>query len=157
MSGVRRGARSVLKYFAPLYVVLIVIQVFLAGEGIFRMKDVKDSDACNKAAAHCVSNSKSLDAHRFLGFLLTEPIALLFLIAALLAWYPSTRLRTITILAPILTFVQVVLAGIGGWVAGLHPVNAFIVLGMFGWLSHRLREAEPAAAAASAPLAVPAD
>ena len=30
MSGVRRGARSVLKWFSPLYVVLIIVQVFLA-------------------------------------------------------------------------------------------------------------------------------
>ena len=32
MSGVRRGARSVLKWLSPLYVVLIIVQVFLAGE-----------------------------------------------------------------------------------------------------------------------------
>jgi hypothetical protein len=157
MSGVRRGARSVLRYFAPLYVVLIVVQVFLAGEGIFRLKNVSDSDHCDKAGVQCIANSKTLDAHRFLGFLLTEPIALLFVVAALLAWYPSTRLRTITILAPILTFLQVVFAGVGGWVGGLHALNAFIVLGMFGWLSHRLRRTELAGVEARAGVTVPAD
>jgi hypothetical protein len=34
MSGVRRGARSVLKWFSPLYVVLIFVQVFLAVGGL---------------------------------------------------------------------------------------------------------------------------
>src|ERR1041384_7267078 len=110
MDGVRRGARAVLRWFSPLYVVLIVIQVFLVGEGIFRSYVIKHSDDCNsnKASklAHCTAtpahlHTKTLDAHRFFGFLLTEPLALLFLIAALLAWYPNVRLRILTILPPI--------------------------------------------------------
>lgn len=144
MDGVRRGARNVLKWFAPLYVVLIVVQVFLAGEGIFGLKNVKKLD-----------DAKVLNAHRDLGFILTEPLAILFLIAALLAWHPNTRVRTVTIVVPILTFIQVVLANIGRWGGGLHPVNAFLVLGLYGWLSHRLRQ-EPAVAEAGAPVTVPA-
>jgi hypothetical protein len=155
MDGVRRGARSVLKYFAPLYVVLIVVQVFLAGEGIFRMNDIKHSDDCNKAAAHCISNSKPLDAHRFLGFLLTEPLAVLFLIAALLAWFPDTRLRTISILAPIVTALQLLWAGIGGWAGGIHPVGAFVALGMFGWLTRVLRQEQAGTADAAVPATAP--
>lgn len=142
MDGVRRGARSVLKWFAPLYVVLIVVQVFLAGEGIFGLKNVKKLD-----------DAKVLNAHRDLGFILTEPLAILFLIAALLAWHPNIRVRTVTIVVPILTFIQVVLANIGRWGGGLHPVNAFLVLGLYGWLAHRLRQ-EPAEA--GAPVTVPA-
>lgn len=34
MTGLRRGARAVLKYLIPLYVLAVVVQVFLAGEGI---------------------------------------------------------------------------------------------------------------------------
>ena len=41
MAGVRRGARAVLKYFAPLIFVLIVVQILLAGEGIFGIKHLK--------------------------------------------------------------------------------------------------------------------
>src|SRR5258708_1290207 len=99
MSGVRSGARSVLKWFSPLYVVLIIVQIFLAGEGVFRLRTVYDSDTCKKAIC---GGSKTLDPHRFLGFVLTQPLAILFLIAALLAWYPDTRLRIVTIAAPIL-------------------------------------------------------
>jgi hypothetical protein len=153
MEGVRRGARSVLKWFSPLMVVLIVIQVFLAGEGIFGLANIKNSDDCDKGVAHCVANSKTLDAHRGLGFLITNPLALLFLIAALLAWHPSTRLRTISIVVPILTFIQMILAGAGRWAGGLHPLNAILVLGLYGYLAYQLRQ--PQEDAASSPVTVP--
>ena len=55
----------------------------------------------------------------------------------------------ISIVAPILTFVQMFLAEGGRWGGGLHPLNAFLILGMYGWLFHTLRRestvAEPAA------------
>ena len=81
----RASATSVLKWFSVLYVVLIVIQVYLAGEGIFGLNVIKHSDDCDKKGAnliaeHCVGNSKTLDAHRALGFFLTLPGALLFLL-----------------------------------------------------------------------------
>ena len=136
MSGVRRGARSVLRWFSPLYVVLILVQVFLAGEGVFRLRTVYDSDTCKKAVC---GGSTTLDPHRILGFILTEPLALLFLLVALLAWHPDTRVRVVAIVVPILTFVQLLLAVAGKWVGGLHVLNAILILGMYGWLSHKLR------------------
>jgi len=152
MSGIRTGARSVLKWFSPLYVGLIIIQIFLAGEGVFRLRTVYDSDTCKKAVC---GGSTTLDPHRFLGFVLTEPLAILFLISALLAWHPDTRVRMVTLLVPILTFLQVVLAGIGRWVGGLHVLNAVVVLGMYGWLTYRLRHEQtaPAEIAQQAPIA----
>lgn len=144
----RRGATGVLKWFSALYVVLIVIQVFLAGEGIFGLNVIKHADDCDKkgadlVAAHCVGNSKTLDAHRALGFFLTLPGAVLFLIVALVAWHANKRIRTISIVVPILTFVQMILAGLGRWGGALHPVNAFLILGMYGWLFFTLRKAAP--------------
>ena len=154
MAGVHRGARSVLKWFSALYVVLIVIQVYLAGEGIFGLSVIKHSDDCDKqganlTTAHCVGNSQTLDAHRALGFFLTFPGAILFLIVALVAWHPNTRIRTISIVAPILTFVQMILPALGRWGGALHPVNAFLILGMYGWLFYTLRKEAPEAATAS--------
>jgi hypothetical protein len=145
----RRGAAGVLKWFSALYVVLIVIQVYLAGEGIFGLNVIKHSDDCDKhganlSAAPCIGNTKTLDAHRALGFFLTLPGALLFLIVALIAWYPDTRIRTISIIAPILTFVQMILPGTGRWGAALHPVNAIVILVMYGWLFFALRKQKPA-------------
>src|SRR6476620_3050840 len=144
----RRGAAVVLKWFSLLYVVLIVIQVYLAGEGIFGLNVIKHADDCNKSGAnlvadHCVGTSTTLDAHRALGFFLTLPGAVLFLICALIAWLPNKRVRIISIVAPILTFVQMILPGLGRWGGALHPVNAILVLALYGWLAHRLRHSEP--------------
>jgi hypothetical protein len=151
----RHGAAVVLKWFSLLYVVLIVIQVYLAGEGIFGLNVIKHADDCNKSGAnlvadHCVGTSTTLDAHRALGFFLTLPGAVLFLICALIAWLPNKRVRIISIVAPILTFVQVILPGLGRWGGALHPVNAILILGMYGWLFHTLRKG-----AAEVPAAVP--
>jgi hypothetical protein len=135
----RRGATSVLKWFSGLYVVLIIIQVFLAGEGIFGMYNIEHSDDCDKTGAHCIANSKTLDAHRALGFFLTIPGAILFLIVALIAWHPNKRIRTVSIVVPVLTFLQIVLPGLGRWGGAFHPLNAILVLGLFAWLFHVLR------------------
>jgi hypothetical protein len=154
----RRRATGVLKWFSVVYVVLIVIQVYLAGEGIFGLSVIKHSDHCDKKGAnliaeHCVGNSKTLDAHRALGFFLTFPGAILFLIVALAAWHPSPRIRVISIVVPVLTFVQMILPAGGRWVGALHPVNAFLILGMYGWLFHALRKEVPEVA--TAPVAAP--
>jgi hypothetical protein len=146
----RSGARSVMKWFSALYVVLIIVQVFLAGEGIFGLQNIKHSDKCDKGVVHCLANSKTLDAHRGLGFFLTMPGALLFLIVALLAWHPVTRVRIVSIVVPFLAFIQMILAGLGRWAGGLHPVNAILLLGLFGWLAYTLRQEQPEVATAAA-------
>jgi hypothetical protein len=148
VSGLRRGARAFITWVSALYVVAIVVAVFLAGEGIFRLNNIANGDDCSKkgvdiATTDCVGNSNSLDAHRGLGSILAF-FAVIVLIGALLAWFPDPRTRLISIVTPILTFLQVVLAAIGGWVAGLHPVNAFLVLFLYGWLFFRLRRSPPA-------------
>ena len=125
MDGVRRVCRSILRYFVPLYGILLIVQVFLAGEGIFGARD----------ADQTIEDTKMLDVHRGLGFFLTMPGALLLMIFALLAWLPNKRLRTVSIILPILLFVQIILADAGRWVAAFHPVNAFVMLGMMGYLS----------------------
>jgi hypothetical protein len=150
----RRGATAVLKWFSALYVVLIVIQVYLAGEGIFGLNVIKHSEDCDKKGAdlvaqHCVGNSQTLDAHRALGFFLTLPGALLFLICALIAWVPNKRIRIVSIVVPILTFVQVILPGLGRWGGALHPVNAILILSMYGWLFYTLRKEAPEVATGS--------
>jgi hypothetical protein len=149
VAGLRQGAAVVLKWFAALYVLGIIVAIFLAGEGIFRLKNVVNSGDCSKkgvnvAATDCVGNSNTLDAHRALGTLLVL-FSILFLIVALIAWLPDKSARIVSIVAPILTFLQVILAAIGGWVGGLHPLNAFVVLILYGWLFHRLSRGHVAA------------
>jgi hypothetical protein len=156
MAGVRRVAGSILKWFSALYVVAIIVQVFLAGEGIFGLNNIAHSEDCNKAAAQCIANSKTLDPHRALGFFLAFPGAILFLIVALLAWHPIKRIRIVSIVAPILTFVQMVLPGLGRWGGAFHPLNAILVLGFFGWLAYRLRHEQVAEVAPVATAGGPA-
>jgi hypothetical protein len=152
MAGVRRGARSVMKWFAALYVVAIIVQVYLAGEGIFGLNNIKHADDCKDHPALCAGNSNTLDAHRGLGFFLTMPGALLFLIVALLAWHPNTRIRTVSIVLPFLAFFQMILAGLGRWGGAFHPLNAILLLGLFGWLAYALRQEQPEEAVAAAPV-----
>jgi hypothetical protein len=140
MEGVRRGARAVLKYFAPLVFITIIVQIFLAGEGIFGLKHVDELD-----------DAKTLDPHRALGFILTEPVALLFLIVALLAWHPDRRVRIVSLVLPFLTFAQAPLAWGGRWSGAFHPLNAFLLLGLYGWLSGRLHRKARASVAEAAP------
>ena len=151
----RRGGRSVMKWFAALYVVAIVVQVFLAGAGIFGLNNIKHADDCDKNPAICAGGSGTLDPHRALGFFLTMPGALLFLIVALIAWHPNMRIRVISIVLPFLAFFQMILAGLPRWLAALHPVNAMLLLGVFGWLAYTLRQEQPQEAVGVAP--VPAD
>ena len=139
----RKRAAVVMKWFAALYVVAIVVAVFLAGEGIFRLNNVKNSDDCDKSGAHCIANSKTLDAHRAFGTILVF-VSILFLLVALVAWHQNVRIRVVSLVVPVLTFLQIVWAGIGGWVGGLHPVFAFVVLGMYGWLFHALKREDSA-------------
>ena len=127
MEGVRRGARAVMKWFAPLIFAAIVVQILLAGEGIFGIKKGPKLD-----------DQKALDPHRALGFILTEPVAILFLIVALLAWHPDVKVRRLSIFLPFLTFAQAPLAWGGRWSGMFHPLNAFLLLALYGWLSGRL-------------------
>jgi hypothetical protein len=82
-----------------------------------------------------IEDANQLDLHRGFGFFIAQPGALLLLIIALLAWFPNRRLRVLSIVLPILLFVQAILPSASRWAAALHPVNAFIILGIVGYLS----------------------
>src|SRR5215204_4474945 len=118
MDGVRRVTRAILRYVFPLYVLAIVLQVYFAGEGIFGDRDkeiiIKEGD--------------DLELHRGFGWFISQPFAVLLLIAVLLAWFADKRLRWLSIAAPILLIIQSILPEGGRWVAALHPVNAFLLL-----------------------------
>jgi len=142
MAGVRRVARAIMRYYVPLFALAVIVQIFLAGEGIFGIKQGPELDDQN-----------TLDPHRVLGFILTEPAAFLLLVFALLAWYPNKRMRVISIVLPFLVFAQAPLAWGGRWSGAFHPLNAFLILGLLGWLARRLWR--PETAAPEAPVSAP--
>jgi hypothetical protein len=139
-----------LKYVTTVFFIGVIVQFFLVGYGLFAMKH-----------GATIDNAKSLDAHRGLGFLLSDAGAILLLVLALLAW-PARRLLGRWILLAVLAFVQGILAteGYKHWGIGMfHPVNALILLGLSGhlaryaWKGSReggtATEAAPTAAASS--------
>ena len=145
MAAVRRVAWVLLKYVTSLFFVGVIVQFFLVGYGLFAMKH-----------GATIDNAKSLDAHRGLGFILSDLGAILLLILALLAWPQPRKLLGAWILLAVLTFVQGILATVGfhHWGVGMfHPVNALILLGLSGWLAHYAwrRKSEEAAPATAAP------
>ena len=146
MAAVRRGAWVALRYVTTLFFLGVVVQFFLVGYGLFAMKH-----------GATIEHAHSLNAHRDLGWILSEFGAGLMLIFALIAW-PSRRLLGIWIVLAVLAFFQGVLAssGVDHWGLGmLHPVNALLLLGISGRLAHygwtTGRSAEAAAPPATAP------
>jgi hypothetical protein len=147
MAAVRRGAWVALRYVTSLFFLGVIAQFFLVGYGLFAMKH-----------GATIDNAKSLDAHRGLGFILSDFGAILMLILVLLAW-PARSLLVRWIVLAVLAFVQSILAteGYKHWGLGMfHPVNALILLGLSGhlarysWLSRKAGAGE-AAPAATAP------
>jgi hypothetical protein len=146
MAAVRRGAWVALKYVTTLFFVGVIVQFFLVGYGLFAMKH-----------GATIDNAKSLDAHRGLGFILSDLGAILLLVLALLAWPKPGRLLGLWILLAVLAFVQSILATVGfnHWGVGMfHPVNALLLLGLSGhlaryaWKGRREEETAPAAVTA---------
>src|SRR3954469_19363904 len=144
MTAVRRGAWVALRYVTSLFFVGVIVQFFLVGYGLFAMKH-----------GATIENAKSLDAHRGLGWILSEFGAILMLILVLLAW-PARRLLGLWVLLAVLAFFQAILAesGYNHWGLGMfHPVNALLLLGLSGhlaryaWKSRTSTEEAPAPAA----------
>jgi hypothetical protein len=128
MEAVRRASWVLLKYVTTLFFVGVVVQFFLVGYGLFAMKH-----------GATIDNAKSLDAHRGLGFILSDLGAILLLILALLAWPRPRTMLWRWILLAVLAFVQSILATVGfkHWGVGMfHPVNALLLFGLSGYLTH---------------------
>ena len=124
MDGVRRGAFQVYRVLIALIAAACVVQIFLAGRGVFGIHGTASLD-----------NQKSLNAHRDLGEIIGLATVIVFLLA-LLIW--NRRLI-------IWTFVLALLAEIvqhatalpkHPWVAGFHPVSGVAILGISFYLAH---------------------
>lgn len=124
MEAARRGAYALYRVLIALIAIACVVQIFLAGRGVFGIRGAVKLD-----------DQSSLDPHRALGNLIAVVAIVVFLLA-LLMW--DKRLIAWTFVLALLA--EVVLHATAlpkhPWVAGLHPVTGVAVLGISAWLAH---------------------
>ncbi len=124
MDGVRNVAYQLYRVLIALIAVACVVQIFLAGRGVFGIHGTAS-----------LGDQKSLDAHRTLGDLISLVAVVTFLLA-LLVWNKRLILWTL-LLAVLAVLVQNATAlPKHPWVAGIHPVSGVAILGIAGWLAH---------------------
>jgi hypothetical protein len=125
--GVRRGAAAGYRWLLLLFLVAGVVQIFLAGLGVFHLHAYGLDDPAGDAA---------LDPHRALGFAMAG-IAVLILVLAFVA-RPGARQVVLAVVLVLQTaFLQSVLAGLGDdspvW-GGLHALDGLLAIGVAGYL-----------------------
>jgi Family of unknown function (DUF6220) len=139
------AARRVHFVLCQLFLVLVLVQFFLAGLGVFRAKPHGNDK---------LFESSTFDAHRAVGDV-TQIAALLILIAAIVGVRDRLRL---SLLLFVLAIVQGFLATGGGdapILGALHPVNGLVLLALGHILSRPAREAEAPATAGPPTSATP--
>ena len=132
MNRVRQGTVWIYRILITLFAAAVVVEVFLAGLGIFRAMPGED-----ESVSHETIEDK-FDAHAALGDFLGGG-SLLLLIVILIAWTGPRSIGATFGLA-VLTVVQGILGGAGedAPIAGaFHAVNAFLVLGLALFLALR--------------------
>jgi heme A synthase len=126
---------TVYRWWAAILTLAVVVQIGLAGYGAFNAAEkVEDNDSISKKAFE-----DGWDPHTGFGYIVFLGGVLLFLIA--LASRPGRRGVLWALAVPLLLILQIVLAWIGesvGELGFLHPINAFVVLGVLGSLTGRL-------------------
>lgn len=125
LEGGRRLLLGAYHWLLRAFLVAGVVQLFLAGSGVFR------ADGPGRLAA-----AGTLDPHRLLGSGLAV-MSLALLVLAVLA-RPGTRLVRGTAVFTLTVFGLVPVAAALGedapWAAGLHPVLGVAALALGGWL-----------------------
>jgi hypothetical protein len=143
--------RAIYRVWVTILTAAVVIQIFFAGFGAFDTVDKVSSDG---ATVDEKSLEDSFGAHIGLGYL----IFLGTLVLLLFSFGTRDRKRIYRSLGVVgLVVLQILLAWFGEGVpyvfGGLHPLNAFIILGFLGsityreWKVERHAGAEPAVAA----------
>ena len=132
MIPVRRGAAWIYRIVITLFAAAVVVEIFLAGLGIFRAMPGED-----ESISHETIEDK-FDAHAALGQFIAGA-SLLLVVLILIARLDRGSVGATVALA-VLTVVQGILGGTGDSapVAGaLHAVNAFLILGLALFLTLR--------------------
>ena len=136
MAAARRIAWQIYRVVIALIAIACVVQIFLAGRGVFGIHGSASLD-----------DQSSLNAHRDLGEIIGIA-AIVVLILALIMWDKRLILWTF-ILALLAEIVQHATAlPKHPWVSGLHPVSGVAILGISASLAHSAWAGKRAAAPA---------
>jgi hypothetical protein len=125
LTGWRQKTDTVYTYLSGLFFAGVLLQVFLAGVGVFGINDLK------------VANASSFNAHRAWGFVLMLT-SLVLLIVALAAWQSARTMISAFVLALLTVIAQNVLAALGDsnkWVGGLHALDGMFILLLSLWIA----------------------
>ena len=127
--------RAIYRIWVTILTAAVVLQIFFAGAGAF---DTADKVSSEGAVVDESSFEDSFGAHIGLGYL----IFLGTLVLLLVSFGTRDRKRIFRSLGAVgLLVVQILLAWTGSAVpyffGGLHPVNAFIILGFLGSITYR--------------------
>jgi len=124
VGGVRRAGQVSLPPLLMLYLALGIVQIFLAGLGVFSL-DGQELGSADETA---------FEPHRFVGTLMSA-VALLIVVAAVLARPGRRFVIMAVVLLLLVSVVQSVLASIGEDTAlfgGLHALFGIATLGLAG-------------------------
>ena len=128
------AARAIYRYLSAILFAALVVQVFLAGLGIF---GVVSEAAEGGATIDQDTIEDEFTAHAILGTFLILGMILLFLVSLAARLGRNRVLWTLAL--PVLGILQMILAWIGeesAFIGALHPVNALVLLGLTGYLAH---------------------
>jgi hypothetical protein len=120
MTQIRAGAHAAWRYLIVLYV-LVVVQFFLAGVGVFNPTE----------------SSEPYDPHSGVGFLGAGVGSFVLMVLALIAWRDRVTIGASVALFVLAAFIQPALAEFNSWAGPFHPVNGLIILGLSAMLMRR--------------------
>jgi hypothetical membrane protein len=121
MDQIRAGAYAAWRYLIVLYVLVVIVQFFRAGVGVFNPTE----------------SSEPYDPHSGFGFLAAGVGSFVVMVLALIAWRDRVTIGGSVALFLLANFVQPALAEFNSWAGPFHPINGLIILGLSVFLMRR--------------------
>ena len=139
---------TVYRWWAAILTLAVVVQIGFAGYGAFNAAEkIEDNDSISKKAFE-----DGWDPHTGFGYIVFLGAVLLLILALVSRLGRRGVLWALAV--PLLVALQIVLAWIGesvGQLGFLHPINAFVILGVLGSLTGRLWRARTGAPVPTVP------
>ncbi len=141
MTGIKRGAYQLYRVLIAAVAAACVVQIFLAGRGVFGISPGKKLD-----------DQTSLDPHRILGEIIALAAVLAF-VCALVLWRDRGLIAKTFALAVMTEVLQHLFAlPKHPWIAGLHALDGVAILGLAAWMAHAAWRTQSHEVPAAAPV-----